>query len=175
MPHAAGAARWFADETRVQCRGSVRQVRLHPGNRPRWLVAVLAAGFAACTSDPPPSCITVDTSCAPLYAPTFDNIYTMTLRDSCGSQRTSCHSAAGMSGGMSFQDESHAFAALRNGRVMPGDPGCSKMIVRTSSPGAAYQMPPGDPLSAAERCALIQWVQAGALPGSSAAAAGDAP
>ena len=36
------------------------------------------------------------------------------------------------------------------------------MIVRTSSPGADYQMPPGDPISAAERCALIQWVQAGA-------------
>jgi hypothetical protein len=132
--------------------------------------AALAAGLAAvvalagCPTDPPPACITVDTSCAPLYQPTFDNIYTMTLHDSCGSQRSSCHSASGNSGGMSFEDEGHAFAALRAGRAKPGDPGCSKMIVRTDSPGAPYQMPPGDALSPAERCALILWVQAGAAP-----------
>ena len=70
---------------------------------------------------------------------------------------------------MSFEDEAHAFAALRAGRVVPGDPGCSKLIVRTDSPGASYQMPPGDPLREAERCALIQWVQAGA-PGPAAVA-----
>ena len=136
--------------------------------RQLWFVAALAmAPLAGCTSDPPPSCITVDTTCAPLYAPSFDNIYTMTLRDTCGSAQSSCHSAAGHQGGMSFQDESHAYAALLAGRVMPGNPGCSKMIVRTDSPGAAYQMPPGDPLSEAARCALIQWVQAGAPSGAS--------
>jgi hypothetical protein len=132
---------------------------------------VVVAALAGCPSDPPPSCITVDASCAPLYAPTFDNIYTMTLRDTCGSQRVSCHSAAGKQGGMSFEDEQHAFDALRAGRVQPGDPGCSKMIVRTDSPGASYQMPPGDALSEAERCVLIQWVAAGA-PGPGQAASG---
>jgi hypothetical protein len=132
-------------------------------------VAALAGGAAGCPSDPPPACITVDTACAPLYQPTFDNIYPMTLRDTCGSQRESCHSAAGRQGGMSFQDSQHAFDALRAGRVMPGDPGCSKLIVRTDSPGASYQMPPGDPLTEAERCVLIQWVQSGALAGSGAA------
>jgi hypothetical protein len=110
----------------------------------------------------------VDTACPPLYSPTFDNVYAMTLRDGCGSQRSSCHSASGKQGGMSFEDEAHAYAALLAGRVVPGDPGCSKMIVRTDSPGASYQMPPGDPLGAAERCALIQWVQAGAAMGSRA-------
>lgn len=118
--------------------------------------------LVACTSDPPPDCITVDLACAPLYAPTFDNVYTMTLRTTCGSQDASCHSAAGHQGGMTFQDAQHAYDALRAGRVVPGDAACSKMIVRTSSPGAGYQMPPGDPLSAAEACALVQWVQAGA-------------
>jgi len=73
---------------------------------------------------------------------------------------------------MSFQDQQHAFDALRAGRVVPGNPGCSKMIVRTDSPGASYQMPPGDPLSEAERCVLIQWVLAGALAGSGQAAGG---
>jgi hypothetical protein len=124
---------------------------------------------AACTTDPPPPCITVDTSCAPLYAPTFDNVYTMTLRDSCGSARSSCHSAVGRRGGMTFEDEAHAYASLLAGRVMPGDPACSKMIVRTDSPGAPYQMPPGDPLGEPARCALIQWVQAGAPAATGAA------
>ena len=105
----------------------------------RQLCAALAASLAACTPEPPPACITVDTSCSPLYAPTFDNIYTMMLRDTCGSQRSSCHSAAGRSGGMSFEDEQHAYDALLAGRVVPGDP-----------------------LGPAERCALIQWIQAGA-------------
>jgi hypothetical protein len=142
-----------------------------------WLAAALAASpLAGCTQDPPPPCVTVNTSCAPLYQPTFDNIYTMTLRDTCGSARASCHSAAGRSGGMSFEDESHAYAALLAGRVAPGDPGCSKIVVRTSSPGAPYQMPPGDPLGEAERCALIQWVQAGApAPTIGAVTAGAAP
>jgi hypothetical protein len=45
------------------------------------------------------------------------------------------------------------------------------MIVRTDSPGASYQMPPGDPLGVAERCALIQWVRAGAPMASQAIAA----
>jgi hypothetical protein len=139
-----------------------------------WLSAALAAAPLGCMSDPPPECITVNTSCAPLYQPTFDNIYTMTLRDTCGSTNASCHSAVGRSGGMSFADEASAYAALTASRVKPGDPSCSKVVVRTSSPGASYQMPPGDPLRETERCALIQWVQAGA-PAPGSAAAGDSP
>jgi len=140
--------------------------------RQPWFAAALAAALlGGCATDAPPTCVTVDTTCAPLYAPTFDNVYTKTLRDTCGSARSSCHSAAGKQGGMSFEDEAHAYAALLAGRVVPSDPGCSKMIVRTDSPGAGYQMPPGDPLSEPERCALIQWVQAGA-PGPAALTAG---
>lgn len=130
------------------------------------MAALVSSACLACASEPPPTCITVDLTCAPLYAPTFSNVYAMTLRDTCGSQRSSCHSAAGKQGGMSFEDPAHAYAALLAGRVVPGDPGCSKMIVRTSSPGADYQMPPGDAMSEAERCALIQWVQSGAGSGA---------
>jgi hypothetical protein len=123
---------------------------------------VVATTLAGCPSDPPPSCITVDTTCAPLYSPTFDNVYTMTLRDSCGSDRVSCHSREGQKGGMSFEDEQHAYDALLAGRVKAGNPQCSLMIVRTDSPGTDYQMPPGDALEAPERCSLVQWVAAGA-------------
>jgi cytochrome c len=129
-----------------------------------WLVACLA-GVAGCPggNDPPPMCVDVDTTCAELYAPTFDNVYTRTLRDTCGSQRVSCHSAAGLAGGMSFDTEDSAYAALTASRVTGGDPSCSKMIVRVTSVGETYQMPPGSPLSDPEQCSLIKWVQMGAM------------
>jgi hypothetical protein len=124
---------------------------------------------AGCPSDPPPMCITVDTACAPGYVPTFDNLYKNTLKNSCGSTQASCHSATGHQGGLSMADEATAYADLlamspnyHRARVSPGDAACSLMIVRTDSPGTDYQMPPGEPLSEPERCALIQWVQMGA-------------
>jgi hypothetical protein len=143
--------------------------------RRMWFV-VGAALVAGCPSTPPPACITVDASCAPGYTPTFDHVYNYTLAQSCGSTRASCHSASGHQGGLSMQDEATAYADLmatspnyHRPRVSPGDAACSLMIVRTDSPGADYQMPPGDPLSPEERCALIQWVQMGAPgPGSAA-------
>jgi hypothetical protein len=128
--------------------------------RSRFVVALALAGCPG--DDPPPECIDVDLGCAPLYVPTFENVYDNTLAGTCGSQRVSCHSAAGMAGGMSFEDPATAHAALLAGRVVAGNPGCSEMIVRTSSVGESYQMPPGSPLPENERCALIQWVQNGA-------------
>ena len=79
--------------------------------------------------------------------------------------RSSCHSATGRAGGLSLADQQTAYTELmKEGRVKPGDPSCSELIVRTSSPGEDYQMPPGDPLDVPARCALIQWVQQGAMP-----------
>jgi hypothetical protein len=122
-----------------------------------WIAAALVLG--GCPAQPP-ECIAVDTACAPLYVPTFDNVFAMTLEKKCGS--AACHSRSTKAGGMSFEDPQHAYDALLAGRVTSGDPGCSDMIVRTSSPGADYQMPPGSALIPSERCALIQWVAAGA-------------
>jgi len=127
------------------------------------LVVLLLAG---CPEDPPPACITVDTTCSPGYVPTFENVYNNTMREGCGSMKSSCHSAAGRAGGMSLADIDTAYAQLLDpaqGRVKPGDPACSEMIVRTNSPGADYQMPPGDALAAPAQCALVQWVQMGAM------------
>ena len=125
-----------------------------------YLAAALLLG--ACT-EPPPVCTTVaiDPTCAPLYTPTFDEVYARTLKTGCGSIRNSCHSANG-DGGMSLADPATAYASLLNGRVMPGDPTCSEMIVRTHGLGTDYQMPPGGALGASERCALVRWVAAGA-------------
>lgn len=125
-----------------------------------WLVA-LSAALAGCPEDDPPACVTVETSCTPLYAPTFANVFDSTLKNGCGSTLGACHSAGG-AGKMSLADPQAAYASLLAGRVIPGDPGCSEMIVRTSASGTSYRMPPGIDLGAAERCSLIQWVAAGA-------------
>lgn len=140
----------------------------------RMCIVVGVALVAGCPSNPPPACVTVDTTCAPGYVPTFDNMYANTLKQGCGSTRSSCHSAAGHMGGLDMSDEATAYTSLlgtsikyNRPRVEPGNAACSLMIVRTDSPGADYQMPPGDPLTEPERCALIQWVQNGAPgPGS---------
>jgi hypothetical protein len=47
-------------------------------------------------------------------------------------------------------------------RVNPDEPRCSEMLVRIDSPGKDWAMPPGDPLTANERCAIRQWIAAGA-------------
>jgi hypothetical protein len=127
---------------------------------------VVVCALAGCPAEPPPPCITtIDLACAPGYVPSFDNVYANTLEQKCGSDKSACHSALGRAGGLSFEDQATAHAQLLlEGRVKPGDAMCSEMIVRTSSPGADYQMPPGDELSPQEACALIQWVQQGAMP-----------
>ena len=100
----------------------------------------------------------------PGYMPIFPKVYSNTLMPNCGYNDGSCHSASGRAGGLSFATEQDAFDGLMMlGRVKPGNPSCSEFIVRTNSPGKDYQMPPGDPLSTEEQCALVQWVQDGAL------------
>ncbi|HEY5926020.1 MAG TPA: c-type cytochrome domain-containing protein [Kofleriaceae bacterium] len=133
----------------------------------RMLLVGALAGLPGCPSDPPPECLTpvVDTTCAPGYVPTFTNVYNNTLRDSCGSTDSSCHSASGRAGNLTFQDQATAYDQLTSkGYVKPGDPTCSEFIVRTHSPGEDYQMPPSLTLTPEVRCALAQWVQMGALP-----------
>ncbi|HEY5947920.1 MAG TPA: c-type cytochrome domain-containing protein [Kofleriaceae bacterium] len=133
----------------------------------RLLLVGVLAGSAGCPSEPPPACVTpaVDTTCLPGYTPTFANVYKNTLQANCGYMDGSCHSASGRAGGLSFETQQTAYDNLMLvGRVKAFDPSCSEMIVRTTSPGKDYQMPPGDALGEPEQCALIQWVQNGAMP-----------
>ena len=132
--------------------------------RRMWLVGSLA--LAGCPKEPPPPCdTTIDVSCSPGYVPTFDNVYVNTIEAKCGGDKSACHSAEGRAGGldMSTQDKAHA-NLLMDGRVKPGDATCSEMTIRVHGVGHDYQMPPGDELSKEEACALIQWVQMGAMP-----------
>jgi hypothetical protein len=139
--------------------------------RPPWLWALLIALAGCPGEDAPPACVTVDTSCSPLYTPTFDNVYNSTLRTTCSGGLVACH-AAGGAGKMSLADPATAHAQLLDGRVAPGDPGCSEIVARTDAPGKDYQMPPGIAMSAPERCSLIQWIAAGA-PGPTSVAGGE--
>ena len=145
----------------------------------RWLLlAALGLAAAGCPNNVPPQCITVDTTCQPGETPDFHDIYIDTIASSCGPTNSSCHSDSFHAGGMSFATEASAYAALlapksmidpSRPRVDPGNPACSLLVVRTDSPGASYQMPPppGDPIMPGERCAIIQWILAGAGSGSS--------
>lgn len=138
----------------------------------RWFASVcfVVAALAGCPSTPPPECKVVDESCDQLaYAPTFTNIYNNTLKNTCGSTNSNCHSSRGAAnaGNLSFETQALAYEQLLDAtrdRVRPGDPGCSELIVRIDSPGEDYEMPPGDPLSGPERCAITQWVLQGAQP-----------
>jgi hypothetical protein len=130
----------------------------------------LALATAACGHEesPPLECIdpatpALDTSCMPLYQPTFDNIYTMTIAPKCVG--SGCHSDGGNRGGLGMSSIDGAYADLMDAdqmRVVPGDPACSEMIIRTTATDPSIKMPPGVSLLPAEKCALVQWVANGA-------------
>ena len=116
-------------------------------------------------SDMPPTCVTLAPACQPLYPPTFENVYNNTIAKKCGGDSASCHSLEGNRGGLALNDRNNAFTALTSGdsdRAVGGDAACSGVIVRITTAGQPWSMPPEAPLGAAERCALEQWVQNGA-------------
>lgn len=130
----------------------------------RRLALALAAyvlALSACDDD----CVDVDTSCTPLYEPTFDNVYTNTLAVSCAVGNGTCHTDDGqtVAGGLGFATADEAYAALTGSaeRVLGGDASCSLLVSRIEASGSDG-MPPGSPLPEAERCAIMQWVANGA-------------
>jgi hypothetical protein len=124
------------------------------------LTLCLAWSVSACDD----SCVDVNTSCTPLYEPTFDNVYTNTLAVSCAVGNGTCHTGDGASaGGLAFNTADSSYEALTGAsqRAIASDAACSPMVVRVAG-GGDNAMPPGKPLSAEERCAIVQWVQNGA-------------
>jgi hypothetical protein len=124
------------------------------------LLGVLASG---CGHD----CVEVDLTCNPLYEPTFENVFERTLVPKCGTEGDTCHSVDGHMNGLVFAEIDEAYEELLGltedgARLTPFDPSCSEMIMRVSADDADYLMPPGEPLSPQERCALVKWVADGA-------------
>jgi hypothetical protein len=142
-------------------------------NRAKGLVtALFMASVLGCSSpDPPPpatSCVAnLPASCTPLYAPTFDQLYTRTLHPTCAQSGGACHASAGAQGGLVFEDADASYALLlgqKDGRVRvkPNDPACSLLVEHLESSDPSQVMPPGGMLSAAERCDFEQWIRNGA-------------
>lgn len=124
--------------------------------------------------DGPLPCVEVDADgCAPLYAPTWDNVFAMTLTQDCATGGLSCHANADAQGaeldGLFFADPDEARALLLEDRgestfVVPGDPSCSQLVARLVTDDTVKRMPPGTTLSDEEICSVAQWVQTGAMP-----------
>lgn len=113
--------------------------------------------------DPLARCVEVDPECAPLYQPTFDELYARTLEPTCGIGGAACHTREGAQNGLVFADPDEAYELLLGGeRVVPGDPGCSLLVKRLETDNPNLQMPPGDALSEAERCVVVRWIDDGA-------------
>ena len=136
------------------------------------LAAVAGLGGTAC-KDPPLYCVdTLDLTCAPLYPPTFDNVFKDTLIPECSTGGGSCHTPAGHQAGLSFDKTDPHAAYLQllmpssefpdRERVAPGDPACSVLIERIYSGTDRWHMPRGKTLADNEKCAIAQWVARGA-------------
>jgi hypothetical protein len=130
-----------------------------------WLLSV---GCSTPGGDGPACLDPLPLDCAPLYEPTFDNIFGQTFTG-CSVGGSSCHSEQGAKGGLILSDKATAYSLLVDPpntapRVLPGDPECSLLIQKLEASSPTVVMPPGNPLVASERCAIIQWVRQGANP-----------
>ena len=109
--------------------------------------------------------------CEPTYPPTFQDFYEQRIVRTCGAAGSgvSCHGPEGRQGGLVLSDADGAYDALLGEvdgrrRVIPGDPECSELVRRIESEDPEVMMPPGMRLSERERCAIRQWIAAGAEP-----------
>jgi len=135
-------------------------------------VAAIAIAVVACTSHDSQSlpCVAnLSLDCKPLYdPPIYQTIFDRTLHPTCASGSGTCHTSDAAKGGLVFENADAAYALLLGTtdgrkRVLAGDPACSLVMIRLSSGDPAVHMPPGTTfLPDAERCAIAQWIAAGA-------------
>jgi len=132
------------------------------------VAAVCAAGCGTADAPSDPTCVAAPRECQPLYAPTFDALFERTLNPTCGVGGSTCHASggAGTHGGVVFDNPDRAYQALVADRswkiVDPGKPECSKIVYKIVSSDPYVTMPPGRPMSDAERCVIVSWIAAGA-------------
>jgi len=149
------------------------------------LCAVSCAGAIACgTNDdearPVPLCLTqpADATCTDVaygihngtISPTFNEIFTRTLKPSCGSNG-SCHAGPTAQNGLQLDDEATAYQDLMSGnaagttaRVIPNDVKCGELIVRLETPNETWTMPKGGHLPENLLCVIRHWIADGAQP-----------
>ena len=127
----------------------------------RSFIFLVLLCFGACHDGDDGACVDIPAECAPLYEPTFQNVYSNTIAPKCTVGGSSCHGAGGHH--FEFQGIDVAYDAfLRFGLVDPENPGCGDIARRIESDNPSYVMPIGSKLSEAERCAIHLWIRAGA-------------
>jgi Planctomycete cytochrome C len=108
--------------------------------------------------------------CTPSIPVNYASIYDKVLRPSCGAIGTgvTCHGPSGNQAGLSLYDPIGAYADLLGmsdgrARVLPGNAKCSALMERLETTKVQYRMPLNGPqLAAGLRCAVQQWIEAGA-------------
>ncbi|MCA9557905.1 MAG: hypothetical protein H6704_13800 [Myxococcales bacterium] len=133
---------------------------MHPLHALLLLSMVLLAACGEEEAEGTP-CTPVDEAptCAPLYDPTWENVYTRTIEPKCAGQ-SACH-GPNADTSVEMTDEAATHALMLQRYVTPGDTTCSPLMQRLRGDGAPL-MPPGVGLFDAELCALERWVHAGA-------------
>jgi hypothetical protein len=130
-------------------------------NTPGALLCALALCLAACSDDAPACVQDLGADCQPLYEPVYEQVFERTLKPRCALEGGSCHSREGAQGGLIMEDLDETYENLVTaGRALPGDVSCSLLVVRLDGGGGL--MPPGAPLTDAERCSIETWVREGA-------------
>lgn len=128
---------------------------------------------ASCSSDPAAparrECVAVapekaSAACAPLYEPSYANVFAKTLQPTCAKSGVSCHASTGKQGGVAFDDADVAYTQLleTTQAVRAGDPACSAIVARVVATDGNVRMPPGRSIDPGEQCAIIQWIANGA-------------
>lgn len=131
-----------------------------------WALILVLASPLGCAQNEAAACLetVAEVDCQPEYEPTFENIYTRTLLARCAVGGGACHLAGAAHGGLVLDSIEAAYSGLvSDGRVVSMDPNCSILIDRIEREGQPGLMPPNNPLSEAERCAVTLWVRGGAL------------
>ena len=121
-----------------------------------------------------PDCIDYDVdACAPLYEPTYANVFAQTFRLDCATGGSACHANADALGavdhGLAFADADAAYSLLVQDLgdatfVHPGDASCGVLTVRLRTEDDALRMPTGSMLEPTEICSVLKWIDAGAMP-----------
>jgi hypothetical protein len=114
-----------------------------------------------------PATVSLSPDCDTTFSPTFTEISERVLRQTCAAGGSSCHSTEGAQGGLKLESEDDAYGMLVEGvgghnLIVAGDAQSSELMVRITTPGEEWSMPPGSQLDAGERCAIQKWIEAGA-------------
>ena len=119
--------------------------------------------LSGCSLENDVDCVEIPTDCAPLYEPTFDNVYAQTLAPKCAVGGGACHSASGAQGSLVLEGADLAYEGLMgDGLIETSSPRCGILVQRLESNDSSYVMPIGAKLSESERCAIHMWIQSGA-------------